>query len=455
MIVRRTRTRRAFSMIEILVVVTVILILAALLIVGVDGLYSQAIRLRCQHRLEQIWHGCLAFENEQGRLPAAYDSKTYVRWYDALLGGKYVSDPRIVCCPTVELEVESSASEGGGSSTVSESELPVLLYNSGTGRCDNDWTRWGTYVSLRAWLHENLEYDVICPQGDDDAYIPLTLPLLSASSQAWILNTEHYEYKRGENVFEPPEISAIRAFHVQGGGIQCWSESYRSDDYYRSTNNVIDACEDVGLRARPVAWSGVIRWAMMDNDHPSMLDQNGYVNEMKSAYSPAYFTIEDGDPAARIIGVATVYDGGVPQEGTWALIAAHDNGTGRVLLHGSYTTLISYGGWPYGDIQRYCLSSEKWLRKSGGLRAQGRCSYGYNNQVGRDGRRPSADTIVVMDYRDWEIDRDDADPAKNDDDSSFAPRHGGRSNALFADGSVRAVDVDDIPDSAWTPEAGQ
>ena len=75
------------SLTELLVVVSIILILASVMIVTVGGLHGQAVQLQCQHRLEELGKACLAFANEHGRLPRAYDPQTYRRWYDALFIG--------------------------------------------------------------------------------------------------------------------------------------------------------------------------------------------------------------------------------------------------------------------------------------------------------------------------------------------------------------------------------
>jgi prepilin-type N-terminal cleavage/methylation domain-containing protein/prepilin-type processing-associated H-X9-DG protein len=440
---------RAFSMTELLVVIAVIVILMSLLIVTVNGVYAQAGRLKCQHRLEQIWHACRMFENQHGQLPQAYNPKTFVRWYDALVGGEFVTDRDFITCPAAD--TVTWAGGEGGSTPVTESELPVLLYNTGCGRSPNTWTDWGTYATLRQWLHDNLPYDIMVPQADTTSLVPLSEQMLSACSQVWFLNTEHYEYNRGGNVFGPDEVTAIHDFHARGGGFMSWSESYRQDDYYRSTNNMLEACGDVGLEAGPIGWSGGLTWQITPSDHPAMSYEGTAVTDMKSAYSPAKFTVVDNDPCARIIGACRIIDGGqVVAEGV-PLIAAWDNGTGRILLQGSYTSLISYGGWPYGQIQEFCLASDLWLRRSGGLRAEGRCTYGYNNQVGAGRMTPGADTIVIMDYNDWEIDRDSSDPAKNDDDSYIATRHDGRANAVLADGRVEALRLGDIRAGMWTP----
>ena len=59
-----------------------------------------------------------------------------------------------------------------------------------------------------------------------------------------------------------------------------------------------------------------------------------------------------------------------------------------------------------------------------------------------------------MDYEGWLISRGQTDPAKNDDDSKIALRHGGRANALLGDGRVESFRASDIKAGMWTPKAG-
>jgi len=115
-------------------------------------------------------------------------------------------------------------------------------------------------------------------------------------------------------------------------------------------------------------------------------------------------------------------------------------------------------GSMYATALSLCMLSyayeEHWTDESYVQPTAAKCSYGYNNRLGNDRRRPAADTIMVMDYEHWEIDRDDIDVEKNDTEAKIATRHGGRANALCGDGSVRALDIDDITPGMWTPEAG-
>jgi prepilin-type N-terminal cleavage/methylation domain-containing protein len=92
--------RKAFSITELLVVVAVILILSALVIIGANTFYTQAMQVKCQHNLEQIGHACLMYASKNyGQFPKAWDMQNQRRWYEILLDGGYVDSPAAIGCP--------------------------------------------------------------------------------------------------------------------------------------------------------------------------------------------------------------------------------------------------------------------------------------------------------------------------------------------------------------------
>jgi prepilin-type N-terminal cleavage/methylation domain-containing protein len=98
---KRALNGRGFSLTELLVVIAVILILAALIFVGANQVYSMAMQTKCQHRLEQIGHALQMYANKnQGMLPAARAIGTGQLWYEAL-AGTYVDNLSILGCPSV------------------------------------------------------------------------------------------------------------------------------------------------------------------------------------------------------------------------------------------------------------------------------------------------------------------------------------------------------------------
>jgi len=89
----------------------------------------------------------------------------------------------------------------------------------------------------------------------------------------------------------------------------------------------------------------------------------------------------------------------------------------------------SGGGSEVGDAYATAMAclilegsfEEHWIDASW-TPAGGKCSYGYNNRLGKSRRQPAADTIIVMDYENWEIDHDDLDVTSNDTVTDIAAR---------------------------------
>jgi prepilin-type N-terminal cleavage/methylation domain-containing protein/prepilin-type processing-associated H-X9-DG protein len=98
----RTSARcRGFSLTELLVVVSVMLILVAILVVGVDLVYSQAMQTKCQHNLEQIGYALRVYSlQNNSKLPEPKSLGTGRLWYEALAKTS-LDNLAVLGCPSV------------------------------------------------------------------------------------------------------------------------------------------------------------------------------------------------------------------------------------------------------------------------------------------------------------------------------------------------------------------
>ncbi|NQT91905.1 MAG: type II secretion system protein, partial [Lentisphaerae bacterium] len=107
------RTNKAFTLTELLVVMSVIIILLSMLVVCVDGIFTHAARMQCQHQMEQIWHACLLYANANRVLPNAWDFSQGRPWYAQLGAEGYLDNPDAYHCPSSD--ITSSYGSGLGS----------------------------------------------------------------------------------------------------------------------------------------------------------------------------------------------------------------------------------------------------------------------------------------------------------------------------------------------------
>ena len=110
---------KGFTLTELLVVICVILILMSILVVGAGGVYTYAMRTKCQHRMEQVWHACQMYANNHGVLPRAYEPATSKLWYDTLFDAGYLDNRDAIRCPSSEIVATPGT---GGESTGSRDE---------------------------------------------------------------------------------------------------------------------------------------------------------------------------------------------------------------------------------------------------------------------------------------------------------------------------------------------
>lgn len=91
-------TRRAFSLIELLVVIGILALLVGLILPAVQSVRQSATRVQCMNNLRQIGKGVLGYYSSNGMLPPA-GVKPWVR--DGWLWNvhPYVLDDRVYHCP--------------------------------------------------------------------------------------------------------------------------------------------------------------------------------------------------------------------------------------------------------------------------------------------------------------------------------------------------------------------
>ena len=223
---------RAFTLTELLVVVCVILILLSILVVGAGGVYTYAMRLKCQHRMEQIWHACQAYANDhRGLLPASWDFAADRPWYQTLATENYLTDENVLLCPSSDLTISLGSSEPGDPGEP-EAQLPddveavqdairdALLYlkskqDPSDGHWNGSWGYWGygyrqevaiTGVAVLAYLGNGITVDdpEFGPSLEDGIrylmYRTYTSPRFGEFNQFWYLYDtpgKHFNYDQG------------------------------------------------------------------------------------------------------------------------------------------------------------------------------------------------------------------------------------------------------------------
>ena len=118
-IMKRRPSRNAFTLTELLVVMSVIIILLSMLVVCVDGIFTYVTRMQCQHQMEQLWDACLMYQNKHRILPNAWDYDVARPWYAMLRTEKFLDDDSVLSCPSSDI----SSEYGTGWSGVTGGEL--------------------------------------------------------------------------------------------------------------------------------------------------------------------------------------------------------------------------------------------------------------------------------------------------------------------------------------------
>ena len=354
--------------------------------------------------------------------------------------GTYLDAQEVLVCPLGSGEVQ-------GATTDDRAGLPIFYCCYGAARMGRCFTQWGHYDSGRDWLKgvANPKYPATTTpprfpytvESNPDQWgyggIELTPDLLVGYSQVWILPTIALDIP-GPNTAHLPaqsEQDALKAFVMSRGSV-----------HLRAVDNP-DGVRFMNAVGAPASMTGTVPkcGTYKTGDHEVMAG----VAKLGANYNQTQMRLEL-NRGSKVIGVKTNDVTGV---------VAYDTGSGRVLVNHAIDCTMVY--LPYYDFctddydfKRYCINAANWL--NGSYATVATCSYGYNNQLGKSRGRPGNDTILLLDYCDWEADRDGTDD--DHDNSYIALRHGGRANALLYDGRVEPMSIEDIGPGMWTPTAG-
>ena len=143
MITNTDRARKGFTLTELLVVMSIIIILLSMLVVCVDGIFTYATRMQCQHHMEQLWTACLMYSNKHRILPNAWDYDHGHPWYAMLATNGYLDSAEVYNCPSSDLVstygTGSTTVSGPSSSETMEAIHKTLNWMKDTQRGDGTW----------------------------------------------------------------------------------------------------------------------------------------------------------------------------------------------------------------------------------------------------------------------------------------------------------------------------
>jgi|GEM_PF-276321 len=128
----RRRTRAAFTLIELLIVISIITVLIGLLLPAVQKVREAANRASCANNLHQVSLGLLNYEMNHGELPAAMVGNRST-WRHEIL-------PYVEQVPAASAFDSSKAwYEGDNLSLVARAKVPVFLCPSASLRAEVRW----------------------------------------------------------------------------------------------------------------------------------------------------------------------------------------------------------------------------------------------------------------------------------------------------------------------------
>lgn len=135
------KNRSGFTLTELLVVVGVIAILSSMMIVGFEGAYDYAMRLRCQHTMEHLWTACVLYSTNHRNMlpPAVLNDKA---WHSLLVTSGYLDSDKGATCPTSNLPT---------SATVGNQNIPNAIQLKEAQRKTLDYLKSVQNTSTGSW----------------------------------------------------------------------------------------------------------------------------------------------------------------------------------------------------------------------------------------------------------------------------------------------------------------
>jgi len=457
----RVRASRAFSLTELLIVISIIMIMSSLLVVGVGEFYVLAERVRCQNNLENLSNACQMWSNANGGRELAaignYSGRSNL-WYKVLLPylsseGSVAEAGLVLNCPLVSGYVTGDSQQdqewGGG---------PDVLFSYDRYRSWFDFIDVVNDLRAAGWpgIIHMLERHPVTESG---VFNPITDIINDYGIFTYI---DAWYGKQ----FTTDELEAVKQFQAQSRSIFVSADHY--SDFAQVNNQLADYCA-WGLYnlaninrspnydgTRPEDNNKTLIYAPIC-DHPigaGVSNIAGYNSEgrIQLATDPS-----KRNQYASLVMFSPLHAAPPPD----ALVGVMDDGKVRLVMETPWTKFASprwyYGGACKEDHFRYVQNIYNWLlERSGG---GDEISYGYNNQIGaRDqatGRvrpRPAklSQVIRILDYEEFVADHDGLPGADADDPEYYiALRHGGRANVLFMDGRVEALTLEEVKADNW------
>lgn len=141
--------RKAFTLVELLIVIGILMLLMAILLPGLSAAREQARSVKCQNNIRALWQGYLAFAAaHENRLPGGfYDASNSDPdkrdWMQGSQAGNYLAGPQqgtlfkyvahnydVYRCPSLELAAVAGGSGPGGGSN-GRFDYSAFLYVTG------------------------------------------------------------------------------------------------------------------------------------------------------------------------------------------------------------------------------------------------------------------------------------------------------------------------------------